>query len=79
MPYIPIYGTLVCTKTAIVGNTHADADVSMVDAWERLTRRLDAVRRARRSSCASDVRGYGINTLLCMAVVYAAFGAGGRG
>lgn len=80
MPCILLYGARVCVKTAIVGNTHADADLSMVEAWDGRARRLDAVRSVDASAaivvrerCAWLWYSY------TMVVGYAAFGAGGRG
>ena len=74
------------SKTAIVGNWGADVDLSIVDAWDRLKLRLDAVRgaaivvRERRAVAmvAMVLIHYGCG-LCTMVVVYAAFGAGGRG
>ena len=70
----------VCGKTAIVGKPHADADLSMVEAWDGRARRLDAVRSVDASAaivvrerCAWLWYSY------TMVVGYAAFGAGGRG
>jgi len=71
------------SKTAIVGNWGADVDLSIVDAWDRLKLRLDAVRGAaivvrERRAVAMVLIHYGCG-LCTMVVVYAAFGAGGRG